>query len=68
MVDFYVILGMKWLHDCFASIDCRTRIVKFYFSNEPVIEWKRGNSIPRVRIISCHKACKMILKGVYTTL
>ena len=28
MLDFDVILGMDWLHACFASIDCRTRVVK----------------------------------------
>ncbi len=38
MVDFDVILGMDWLHACYASIDCRTRVVKFQFPNEPVIE------------------------------
>ena len=37
MVNFDVILRMNWLHDCFDSIDCRTRIVKFNFSNEPVL-------------------------------
>ena len=39
MVDFDINLGMDWLHACFPSIDCRTRVVKFYFPNEPVIEW-----------------------------
>ncbi|XP_069149263.1 uncharacterized protein [Solanum lycopersicum] len=63
MVDLYVILGMDWLHDRFASIDCRTRIVKFNSSNEPVLEWKKGNSILKGRVISFIKACKMISKG-----
>ena len=36
--DFDVILGMNWLHSCFASIDCRTWVVKFNFPNEPVLE------------------------------
>ena len=40
MVDFDVILGMYWFHACFASIYFRTRVVKFQFPNEPVIEWK----------------------------
>ena len=40
MLDFDVILGMDWLHACFASIDCRNRGVKFNFPNEPVVELK----------------------------
>ena len=24
MVDFNVILGIDWLHPCYASVDCRT--------------------------------------------
>ena len=38
MLDFDVILGMDWLHDCFASIDCRTRVFQFQFPNKPVLE------------------------------
>ena len=60
MLDFDVILGMDWSHVCFASIDCMTKVVKFNFPNELVVDWKGGNSIPRGRIISCLKACKMI--------
>ena len=52
MVDFDLILGMDWLHVCFASIDCRTRVVMFKFPNEPVLE----------SIISSLKACRMISK------
>ena len=31
MFDFNIILGIDCLHTCFASIDCRTRVVKFQF-------------------------------------
>ena len=31
MVDFDIILGMDWLHSCYASVDCRTMIVHFQF-------------------------------------
>ena len=39
MVDFDVIFGMDWLNACFASINCRIRVVKFNFFNGPVLEW-----------------------------
>lgn len=42
IVYFDVIYGIDWLHACFASIDYRTRVVKFQFENEPVLEWKAG--------------------------
>ncbi|XP_070045403.1 uncharacterized protein [Nicotiana tomentosiformis] len=40
MVDCDVIMGIDWLYSCFAKLDSRTRIVRFQFPNEPVIEWK----------------------------
>ena len=62
MAYFDVILGMDWLHARFLCIVRRTRVVRFYLSNEPIIEWKEGNSITKGHIISCLKACKMISK------
>ena len=34
MLDFYLILGMYFLYKCYATIDCRNRVVRFLFSNE----------------------------------
>lgn len=31
MFGLDIILGMDFLHACFASLDCRTTVVKFYF-------------------------------------
>ena len=39
-VDFDINLGMDSLHSCYASIDCRTRIIWILFPNEQTLEWK----------------------------
>ena len=44
MVDFDFILGMDWLYACYASIDCRTRVVKFQIPNDLVIEWSSSSA------------------------
>ncbi|XP_070049074.1 uncharacterized protein [Nicotiana tomentosiformis] len=31
MLDFDVIMGMDWLAACYANIDCRAKLVRFYF-------------------------------------
>ena len=63
MVDFDVILGMDFLHACYASIDCRTRVVKFQIPNDPVIEWSRSSTVSKGRFISYLKARKLVSKG-----
>ncbi|KAG5587432.1 hypothetical protein H5410_047866 [Solanum commersonii] len=50
MVDFDVILGMDWLHACYASIDCRTRVVRFLIPNEPVIGWSSSSTVPKDQV------------------
>jgi len=63
MVDFDVIMGMDWLASCYANVDCRTKMVRFQFPGEPVIEWKGNIATPKGRFISYLKARKMISKG-----
>ena len=63
LIFFYFIFDMDWLDACFASIDCRIRVVIFNFLKENILELKGGNSIPRGLIISRYKSCMMISKG-----
>ena len=41
MLDFYIILGMDRVHECFASINCTTRVVRFNFVINPLLS-ERG--------------------------
>ena len=50
MLEFDVTLIMDWLNAFLASIDCRTRVVKFKLTNELVLELKEGNSIQEVKL------------------
>ena len=63
MIDFNVILGMDWLYQFYASVDCRTRIVHFQFPNEPILEWKGSSLALMGRFISYLMARKKISKG-----
>ncbi|WMV33479.1 hypothetical protein MTR67_026864 [Solanum verrucosum] len=63
MVNFDVILGINWLHSCYAFVDCRTCVVKFQFPNEPTLELKGRNFMPKGQFMSCLKARKRFSKG-----
>ncbi|XP_069146091.1 uncharacterized protein [Solanum lycopersicum] len=63
MLDFDIILGMDWLQKCYATIDCRNRVVKFQFPNELELEWEGRGSNPKSQIISNLKANRMLSKG-----
>ena len=63
MADFDVILFMDWLHSCYASVDCRSRIVGFQFPDKPILELKGSSVEPMGQFISYLKDIKMISKG-----
>ncbi|XP_070054237.1 uncharacterized protein [Nicotiana tomentosiformis] len=55
-------MGMGWLYCCFAKLDCGTRVVKFEFPNEPVIEWK-GDDVVLEGIIQNLKKRLEVARG-----
>lgn len=63
MVDFDVILGMDCLHACYASIDCRTRVVRFQIPKKPVIGWSSSSAVPKGHFILYLKTRKLVSKG-----
>ena len=63
MVEFDVILGMDQLHSCYASVDCRTRIVRFQFPDKPIFEWKGSILAPMGRFVPYLKDKKILSKG-----
>lgn len=64
MIDFDTILGMDRLYSCYASITCRTRVVKFQFLDKPALEWKGSLVLPKHHFISYLKARKLVTMGL----
>ena len=44
MHDFDVILDMDWIHNFYACMDCRSRVLRFCFPNENELVWEGYNS------------------------
>ena len=64
MHDFDVILGMDWLHSCYACTDCRNRVVRFHFPNKEELVWEGYNSSHPNLFISTLKGSKKMSKGL----
>lgn len=62
-VDFSSMLVMDWLHDFYASVNRRTRVVKFKFPNAPIIEQKSSLAMLKVHFILYLKTRKLVYKG-----
>ena len=64
MHDFDVVLAMNWLHNCYDCMDCRYRVVRFYFPNEEELVLEGYNSSRPNPLILNLKANKMMSKGL----
>ena len=64
MHDFDIILGMDWLHSCYACMDCRSRVVRFCFPNKEELVLEGYNSSRPNPLISNLKDNKMMYKGL----
>lgn len=63
---FISIHGMDWLHSYYASVNYRTRVIKFQFLCESPLEWKSSASMHIVSFIYNYKARKIISEdGIY---
>jgi len=58
-----VILGMDWLNQYQATIDCNQKILTLTTSEGERIRYKEGDSASTIPLISSTKACKLISKG-----
>ena len=54
---------MDLIHDCYGSVDSRTRAVEFQFQNESFLEWKSSSAVPKGHFISYLEARKLLSKG-----
>jgi len=58
-----VILGMDWLTQHQATIDCNKKTLTLTTSEGERIQYKGGDSTTTISVISSAKACKLIRKG-----
>ena len=64
MHDFDVILGMEWIQSCYACLDYRSRVVRFWFPDEKELVWEEYNSSHPNPLILNLKANKLMSNGL----
>ena len=68
MTDFDVILGMDWLAENRASIDCHQKEVKFSPPIGPTFKFKGTNTGITPKVVSMMKAKKLVQQGGWAIL
>ena len=63
VLDFDVVLGMDWLSENYASIDCRDKCVRFKTKESIDLVFQGERSVVLTRLISVIRAKKSLEKG-----
>ncbi|XP_035542779.1 uncharacterized protein LOC118345010 [Juglans regia] len=63
LLGFDIILGMDWLYQYYANIDCRSRVISFQLSDGDYLEFVGSKLKARLAIISAIQAKKDIACG-----
>ena len=64
MLDFYIILGMGWLHNWYATIDYRNMVGRLQLPNKLEFKCEGCGSNQIIQIVSNLKVNKMLFKGL----
>ena len=68
MTDFDVILGMDWLAENHATIDCRTKEVIFSLLSGPSFKFKGTCTKTTPKVVSMMKAERLVQQGGWAIL
>ena len=66
MTDFNVILGIDWLAENCASIDCRKKEVVFSPPARPSFKFNRTSTRTTPKVVSVMKAKRLVQQGSWT--
>ncbi|XP_040998156.1 uncharacterized protein LOC121244199 [Juglans microcarpa x Juglans regia] len=63
LLEFEIILGMDWLYQYFASINCRSRIVSFQLPGDKYLEFAGSKIKAKPAVISAIQASRDLANG-----